>query len=114
MTWNLFPLLGVHPVHGRHFRRDDDRPGAPPVVMLSHGLWQRRYAADESIVGRELVVNGAAHTVIGIMPPRFQFPQIAQLWVPVVPLEHAGSRRDRRLIPVGRLAPEASIVLGQP
>jgi putative ABC transport system permease protein len=110
VTWNLFPLLGVHPVHGRHFTADDDRPGAPPVVMLSHGLWARRYAADESIVGRVLVVNGTAHTVIGVMPPRFQFPQIAQLWVPVVPLEYAGSRRDRALIPVGRLAPAASIV----
>ena len=51
ITWNLFPLLGVHPVVGRQFTSDDDRAGAPPVVMLSHGLWQSRYAADESIVG---------------------------------------------------------------
>ena len=109
VTWNLFPLLGVHPVVGRQFTSDDDRAGAPPVVMLSHGLWQSRYAADESIVGRVLIVNGTAHTVIGVMPPRFQFPQIAQLWVPVVPLEYAASRRERTLIPCGRLAPDASI-----
>ncbi len=100
ITWNLFPLLGVHPVVGRQFTSDDDRAGAPPVVMLSHGLWQSRYAADESIVGRVLIVNGTAHTVIGVMPPRFQFPQVAQLWVPVVPLEYAASRRDRTLTPV--------------
>ena len=109
VTWNLFPLLGVHPVVGRQFTSDDDRAGAPPVVMLSHGLWQSRYAADESIVGGVLIVNGTAHTVIGVMPPRFQFPQVAQLWVPVVPLEYAASRRERTLTPCGRLAPDASI-----
>ena len=93
-------------------------PARAPVVMLSHGLWQRRYAGDPSIVGRELVVNGAAHTVIGVMPPRFQFPQVAQLWVPVVPLEYAclaprphaapvcaaGSRAHRSRRPAANLA----------
>jgi len=109
VTSNLFALLGVQPILGRPFAPDDDRAGARPVVMLSHGLWQRRYAGDPSIVGRELVVNGAAHTVIGIMPPRFQFPQVAQLWIPVVPLEYASSRNVRTLLPCGRLAPGASV-----
>ena len=109
VTSNLFALLGVQPIVGRPFTPDDDRAGARPVVMLSHGLWQRRYAGDPSIVGRELVVNGTARTVIGIMPPRFHFPQVAQLWIPVVPLEAASSRRDRTLLPCGRLAPGASV-----
>ena len=109
VTSNLFDLLGVHPILGRQFTPDDDRAGARPVVMLSHGLWQRRYASDQSIVGREIVVNGTAHTVVGVMPRRFQFPQVAQLWIPVVPLEHASSRNDRALRPCGRLAPGATV-----
>jgi putative ABC transport system permease protein len=109
VTWNLFPLLGEHPVLGRQFTKEEDRPGAPRVVMLSHGLWQRRYAADPSIVGRTIIVDGSPHTVVGIMPPRFQFPQVSQLWVPLVPLEHASSRRERTLLPVARLAAGATI-----
>ena len=82
--------------------------------MLSHGLWQRRYAGDPSIVGRVLVVNGTAHTVIGVMPPRFQFPQVAQLWIPVVPLEYAGSRRDRTLLPCRAAGTGRVGCVGQP
>jgi putative ABC transport system permease protein len=109
VTWNLFALLGEAPVLGRHFTEDEDRPGAAPVVMLSHGLWQRRYAADPAVIGRTIVVDGAPHTVVGVMPPRFQFPQIAQLWVPLMPLDRASSRRERTLIPVARLNAGATI-----
>src|SRR5262245_7861325 len=104
ITWNLFGLLGVNPVVGRDFRAEDDQPGAAPVVMLSHGIWQRRYAGDPSIVGRSLIVNGTPHVVAGVMPPNFQFPQVAQLWVPVVPIEHAAPRSQRTLLPIARLA----------
>ena len=60
ITWNLFPILGVQPILGRHFREDDDRPGAEPVVMLSHEVWQRRYHGDPAVVGRSITVNGTA------------------------------------------------------
>ena len=109
VTWNLFSMLGEHPVLGRDFTEQDDRPGASPVVLLSDGLWRRRYAADPSTVGRTLVVNGTAHTVIGVMRPAFQFPQVSELWVPLVPLEHASPRGARTVHPVARLAPEATI-----
>ncbi len=109
VTSNLFSLLGEHPVLGRPFAAADDQPGAPPVVMLSHGLWQRRYAGDPSVIGRTLIVNGAAHTVIGVMRPGFRFPQVAELWIPVVPLEYASSRRERTLIPYARLADGVTI-----
>jgi putative ABC transport system permease protein len=108
VTWNLFPMLGVHPVLGRQFTPDDDRPGAAPVVILSHGVWQRRYAGDPAILGRPIVVNGTAHTVIGVMPPKFQFPQLAQLWLPLVPLEHAVPRGVRGINPYARLAAGAT------
>src|SRR5688572_4066025 len=81
-SWNLFPMLGIDPVLGRQFREDEDKPGAVPVVLLSHGVWQRRYASDPSIVGQTISVNGTPHTVVGVMPPRFQFPGFAQLWIP--------------------------------
>ncbi len=109
VTWNLFSMLGERAVLGRDFTEQDDRPGAAPVVMLSDGLWRRRYAADPSTVGRTLVVNGTPHTVIGVMRPTFQFPQVSELWVPVVPMEHAALRDARTLYPVARLAPEATI-----
>ena len=68
----LFPILGVPPMLGRHFNADDDRPGAEPVVMLSHEVWQRRYQGDPSIVGRSVSVNGKPHTVVGVMPTEVQ------------------------------------------
>jgi putative ABC transport system permease protein len=108
VTWNLFPLLGVDPILGRHFTADDDRAGGAPVVILSHGVWQRRYAGDAAVLGRAITVNGTSHTVIGVMPPRFQFPQLAQLWIPLVPAEQASPRTQRGVFPYARLADRAT------
>ncbi len=102
---NLFPMLGVDPVLGRPFRADEDRPGAPPVVLLSHGVWQRRYGGDIAIVGRVLTINGVRHTVVGVMPPKFQFPVSAQLWIPQAPIESASPRSQRNLGVYARLKP---------
>ena len=77
------------------FKPDDDRIGAPPVVLLSDALWTRRYGADRRIVGQTIRVNGVAHTVIGVMPPRFKFPEFAELWVPFTPNVAAASRDQR-------------------
>ena len=98
VTWNMFPMLGVQPVVGRQFLAEEDRPGGPPVVMLGHGVWQRRYAGDPSIVGRTITVNGRPSTVVGVMPPRFQFPERAQLWIPLTPIEHASKRGADQLM----------------
>jgi putative ABC transport system permease protein len=106
---NVFDLLGVHPQLGRSFRPDDDRVGAAPVVLLSEGLWTRRYGADRRIVGQSIRVNGVAHTVIGIMPPRFKFPEFADLWVPLVPIASESPRDDRSYGVVGRLRPDVSM-----
>jgi putative ABC transport system permease protein len=102
-------MLGVDPVVGRQIREDEDVPGAAPVVLLSNGVWQRRYASDPKIVGRIIAVNGAPHTVIGVMPPRFQFPDNVQLWIPQTPVEHLSTRLDRNLLVFARLKPEASL-----
>ena len=85
VTTALFDMLGVSPRLGRRFDSPDGKAGAPHVVMISDGLWKRRFGADPSIVGQAIVVNGDAHTIIGVMPPRFglslSVPEA--LWVPV-------------------------------
>ena len=97
VTWNMFPMLGVQPILGRQFRPDEDTPGAPRVVLLSHGVWQRRYGGDKGIIGRTITVNGDAHTVVGVMPPKFAFPNQVQLWIPQTPIEYASPRSARNL-----------------
>ena len=103
VSWDLFPTLGIEPVLGRQFREEEDRPGAPPVVLLGHGVWQRKYLGDASIVGRTILVNGTPRTVVGVMPERFQFPQITQLWLPLAPVENASPRGTRNLLVFARL-----------
>lgn len=70
----LFDVLGVPPLLGRTFQAGDDRPGAEPVVVLSHGLWDREFGADPAIVGRRIELAGAPRTVVGVMPEGFYFP----------------------------------------
>ena len=115
VTANTFGLLGVPPVLGRDFRPDDDRPGAPPVALLGHGIWTTRYGADSEMIGRIIRVNDVPSTVIGVMPPDFRFPVFADLWQPLslTPglAEHA---RDRRVFSaVGRLADGVSLTRAQ-
>jgi putative ABC transport system permease protein len=64
----LFDVLGVAPVVGRPFSVDEDKPGGPPVVILSHSLWQRRFAGATDVIGRTLPLNGGAVTIVGVMP----------------------------------------------
>ena len=108
VSWNLFELLGTPPILGRPFAPEDDRPGAEPVVMLGHEVWQRRYNSDPSIVGRAISVNARPHTVIGVMPPRFAFPEISRLWVPMAPYGEKMVRDDRSLELFARIRPGVS------
>jgi putative ABC transport system permease protein len=80
---DLFAVLRVKPVIGRLFTNDEDKPGATPVALLSHGLWQRRFGGDPAILNQPLTFNGVAFTVIGIMPPEYRFPSRVELWTPV-------------------------------
>ena len=105
VSWNLFSLLGIVPAHGRSFVADDDVPGAAPVVIMSDPVWRTRYQADPSIVGRSILVNAQPHTVIGVMPPNFEFPTNQKLWVPLEPLLHATPRNERGIDGYARLKP---------
>jgi predicted permease len=80
---NLFDLLRVKPFLGRAFEEDDELPGSEPVVVLAHGLWENRFQASPSIVGRQLRINGQTTSVIGVMPEGFAFPIREQIWIPV-------------------------------
>lgn len=91
----FFPVLGVNPSLGRTYPSEEDQPGRGLVVVLGHALWQERFGGDPAILGRVVELNGAAYTVIGVMPPGFEFPRAnelpgsidspreAQLWVPL-------------------------------
>lgn len=80
---DLFTVLRVNAALGRVFTNDEDKPGATPVVVLSHGLWKRRLGGDPNIIGQTLTLDGRSFTVIGIMPADFLFPSRAEMWTPV-------------------------------
>src|SRR4029079_6308011 len=81
MTPNGFPFLGVQPLLGRVFGDADAASGAPPVAVMNYRAWVRLFNADPSVIGRTLVLDGQPRTVIGVMPPRFEW-NIADLWIP--------------------------------
>jgi putative ABC transport system permease protein len=108
---NLLSVLGVAPAIGRGFSADEDRPGRDQVVLLSDGLWRRRFGADTSIVGRSVQLNGLPHTVIGVMPADFQYPTRDYVaWVPLVVGPKELSREDtQNYVVVGRLRSGATV-----
>ena len=84
VTASLFPTLRAVPVRGRTFGPQDDRPGAPKVVILSSSLWRRRFGGDPAIVGRRLVIDGVEREVVGVMPDGFHYPTSSTgLWMPL-------------------------------
>jgi predicted permease len=83
-SWNLFSTLGVQPVYGRVFTADDDSPNANATVILTWSLWKRRFGGDPTIVGKDILLDGANYTVIGIMPAWFSYPDPeTQVWTPI-------------------------------
>lgn len=122
----FFPALGVQPVLGRAFTPEEDQPGHEHEVLLSYGLWREHFGADPGILGRSLELNGAAYTVIGVMPPgfafprkeempgSFEFPREAALWVPLaLPAAKLHPDDPDELAVIGRLRPGATIEQAQ-
>jgi predicted permease len=108
-SWDLFPTLGVEPALGRGFIAADDQPSANGTVVLSWGLWKRRFGGDSSILNQTIRLDAKSYTVIGVMPPWFSFPeQSVQLWTPVY---HQESAQDMQVLDshdfaaIGRLNP---------
>ena len=109
ITASILSTLRVTTALGRPLSPEDDRPGAQPVVVLSHDLWTRRYGADESIIGRTILVEGLPEEVIGVMPPDFHFPaQTTELWRPMRLDPNAPAVNQHILGAVARLASGAT------
>lgn len=106
VTPELIPLLGVAPAIGRPFRAEEGRAGEAPVVIIGDRLWRHRFGAEVGALGRMVSIDGVAHTIVGVMPPGFDFPRKAELWIPLAIRADQGNVYSRPVI--GRLAPRAS------
>ena len=83
-SWNLLPMLGIHPIAGRLFNASDDHPDATATVILTEGLWKRRYGSDPSLIGRTIQIDSKPYTVIGVLPAWFRYPDTrVQFWTPL-------------------------------
>ncbi len=121
VTAGFFDVLRVQPVYGRAFTRENEVEGRDRIVVLSDGLWRRRFGADPNIVGRTIPLEGGAYEVVGVMPPDFQYPvgslRPTDLWVPyVVPpderIRNKGSF-SMYLQTIARLKPGVSVSQAQ-
>ena len=113
MSADLFSVLRVNALHGRVFTNDEDKPGGAPVVVLSYGLWQRRFGGQTSILNQSITLNGKSYIVIGIMPQSYAYPSRAEMYVPVGQLADQASWKERGnhpgLYAVARLKPGVTI-----
>ena len=108
VSWTMFHVLGISPTIGRDFQEDEDRVGAPKAIILSDRVWRDRFEAKPSAIGASITVNGVPHTVIGVMPPGFEFPGTAGAWTTMQtdPLRNRGNHSWQVM---GRLKPGVSI-----
>ena len=118
VTADTFALLGVSASIGRALTVDDARPDSPFVVVLSDGLWRRRFGADPAILGRPVTLDGVPHTVVGVMPPRFEFPVFnfkGEAWTPLKTDARAGATRaaSPSIVAIARLKPGVSYQAAQ-
>ncbi len=108
-TWSMLPTLGVQPALGRNFTASDDRPEANATVILSWGLWKRRFGGNLSILNQTVLLDTKPYTVIGVMPAWFAFPdQRVQLWTPIYhedPPQMTQALDDHEFRAIGRLKP---------
>ena len=121
---NLFSLVGVKPIVGRTFLPEEDKDGAGRVVLLSHALWESRFGSDPGITGQTLTINNQPHTVVGVMPAKFNFPvgfgylgkvlnDPTDIYVPLAPVGEETERGNYSFFALGRLKPGAAIEQAQ-
>ncbi|HEY6218735.1 MAG TPA: ADOP family duplicated permease, partial [Gemmatimonadaceae bacterium] len=109
VSGNYFMVLGVNAIHGRALDPNDDRSGAPAVVVLGQRLLERMFGGDSAMIGRTVRINGRPTTVVGIMPTTAVLPEFAQLWMPFAAPTTAGDRGSRELAVIGRLKSGATV-----
>src|SRR3954454_17498299 len=96
VTAGFFCVLGIQPVLGRTFVPEDDKGWPQTVAIISHGLWKRRFGSDPAIVGKRVQMSSMPLTIIGVMPPAFEYPEQTQIWVPTA-LNLRDEPRDNRV-----------------
>jgi putative ABC transport system permease protein len=107
---DYFDALGLRPALGRTFVAGEDEPGRDRLVVLSWGLWQRRFGGDSSVLGTVVSINGIQRTIIGVMPDGVRYPAPAEMWAPYAPPPETWTRRQSHYLLVkGRLAPGATL-----
>ena len=119
VTDRLFSVLGVQPALGRTFAPGEDTPGRRHVAIISHGLWQRQFGGDRSVIGRGIPINSETYTIVGVMPPTFRFPHgvpgqttaaiSIDLWLPIRPAPDLKQRGSRNYWAIARLKPDATL-----
>ena len=109
----IFDVFGVQPALGRGFLPEEDRAGAPPVAVISHALWVRRYRGDRAAVGQAIVLSGRPYTLVGVLPEGFHspamWPRTPEVWVPLGLDPNVGRRNARMLRVLGRLRPGVTV-----
>jgi len=114
VSGDFFRILSVTPLRGRMLDATDDQFGRHRQVVISEGLWQRRFGGDPSAVGNTIRLDGEPHTVVGIAPPGFDFPSGSQIWAPLaLDSKAAANRTSRYLTVVARLRPNATLDTAQ-
>ncbi|MGH9741443.1 MAG: ABC transporter permease, partial [Candidatus Acidiferrum sp.] len=109
VTANFFQTIGVQPAMGRTFFPEEEVPGKDREIILSHTLWEQRYASDPQIIGKQIIVDGKDVTVIGVMAKGFDYPLPAEAWIPMsMDTKESLRRDDRWLWALGRLKPGVS------
>ncbi len=112
ITWDFFRALGVAPVLGRDFLQEEDKAGVDKAVILSDALWRAKFGADPAVIGKGIRVNGRPGHIVGIMPPKFQFPANEDLWIPVnseFPVRPRNDRGVNFISVIARLKPDVSL-----
>jgi putative ABC transport system permease protein len=114
VTANYFDVLGLQPIAGRLFTQANETEGQDAVVLISHGLWQRRFGGAGDVLGRTITLSTRPHEIIGVMPPGMRWPDGAELWKPLAVPAGAREARSSFWLPViGRLRPGVSVQQAQ-
>jgi len=115
VTHDFFAVLNVPPLLGRTFTEEEDRPGASSVAVISAGLWQTRFGAAPDVIGRTVLLDDAPHTIVGVMPPGFDYPEKGtQVWTPIAfSSEELHNRGSHVLQVVARIKPGVTLERAQ-
>ena len=114
VTYNFFSVLGVQPIYGRVFLRQEDQPGHNNEIILSYKLWQSRFGSNPNVIGQTLPLDGTPYQIVGVMGPKMTKPDFAQVWVPLgLTSEQAAVRGEHHYFSIARLKPGVTIAQAQ-